>query len=162
MESHRPSDESPDAAGAEPCVRAMGHRADALRVEGQLAAAGDLLDEARFLLDLHGGGSRRVRSELDGVEAALRRAQRRYGEAKSLLYRVAITAAVNGENVVAARGLLSLALVYRETGELRRAIELIEELCALIDRSEELAPLRLSARHLRSGRPQSAHQRVES
>lgn len=147
MEDHRSSKEPPDAAGAEPCVRAMGQRADALRVEGQLPAAGDLLDEARFLLDLHGGGSRRVRSELDGFEATLRCAQRRFGEAKRLLARVAITTAVDGENVAASHSLLSLALVYREAGELRRAIELTEELCGLIDRSEELASLRLYARH---------------
>lgn len=147
MEERHSRFEPVDAGDAESCARALGHRADALRSEGRLPAAGDLLAEARSVLDVHGGGSRRLRSELDGVEAALRWAQCRFGEAKALLVRAVISAAVEGENVAAARRLLSLALVYRETGELRRAVDLARELCSLIDRSEELADLRLHARH---------------
>ena len=66
-------------------ARAMAHVANALRVLGNLTEAGEMFDDARFLLRGEGGADKRLAAEIDKLEGLLRKAQRRFAEARDPL-----------------------------------------------------------------------------
>lgn len=141
--------------------RALAHQANALRVQGELRRAGELFEPARFLLKSQGGGSRLTRAEIDSLEGSLCRAQRRFDEAITLLSRAVMGYALEGERLRAAGALVSLGTVYRELGELERAIETTLQACESLERGEP-SVVQLFARHnlvnmlVEAGKPREA------
>jgi tetratricopeptide (TPR) repeat protein len=79
-------------------------------------------------------------------EAALRRCQRRFAEARELLLQALATFVENGEDQRIGLALVSLATVYREAGAPARAIALLREAQRRIDGERE-PRLLLSALH---------------
>lgn len=112
---------SPDATGL--YALALAHQGNALRAQGELPPAEELLESARFLIDANGSGSSLTRAELDSLEGSLRWAQRRFAEAESLLSRAVAVQVAEERPVAAARVLLKIGEVHWQTGELQRAIE---------------------------------------
>lgn len=151
---------------AELYSRALAYQANALRVQGELRRAGELFELARFLLKSQGGGDRLTRAELDSLEGSLRRAQRRFGEARALFSRAVMAYALEGNHSQAAGVLVSLGIVYREMGEFERAIETTLQACETFER-EEPSVLQLFARHnvvnmlVEAGRPTEARVLLE-
>jgi len=132
--------------GAELYTRALAHQANALRVQGELNRAGELFELARFLLKSQGGGDRLTRAELDSLEGSLRREQRRFDEARILFSRAVMAYALEGRHSQASGVLVSLGMVYREMGDLDRAIETTLQACDTFERGEP-SVLQLFARH---------------
>lgn len=108
-------------------ARALAHQANALRAQGELRRAEELFDVARYLLKSQGGGDRLTQAELDSFEGSLRGAQRRFEEAEVLLSRAALAYAMDQQPLEAARSLTSLGMIYREAGDLLRAVEVTEQ-----------------------------------
>lgn len=128
-------------------ARALGHQANALRAQGDLRRADELFEVARYLLKSQGDGDRLTRAELDSFEGSLRRAQRRFDEASTLLSRAVIAYALEDQNAAAARNLLALGMVHRELADLERAIETTEQACEIASRLDDHPSLELFARH---------------
>lgn len=131
---------------AELYARSLAHQANALRAQGELRLADQLFLTARFLLRAQGGSDRLVRAELDAFEGSLRRAQRRLGEAESLLDRALVVYRDEERPVEAAEVLLRLGIVYREQRQPGRAIAVVREALAVFAREGNLHML-LLARH---------------
>jgi tetratricopeptide (TPR) repeat protein len=129
--------ERPSRLVVELYARAVAAMANGLRAEGELPAAEALFADARYLLRAEGGAERLVEAELDMLEASLRRAQRRFPEARELLARALTTYALEERRRETARALLNLSLVHREAGALREAIQAAEEALSLLDAAEE-------------------------
>lgn len=129
--------------------RAMGHAANALRVCGNLVEAGEMFDDARFLLRSCECGDRMLFAELDRLQGLLKKAQRRFVEAESLLKRAAIASALVGEHREQAIAELNLGLLCRETGDHEEALRATRKVLTLIDESED-DPLARYARHNRA------------
>lgn len=138
--------ERPTALTSELYARALAHQGNARRIQGDLRLAEDTFESARFLLRVQGGGDRLVRAEIDSLEGSLRGAQRRFSEAESLFSRAVITYATEGEAIDVAKTLLSLGVVYRETDDLDRAIEVTNQATELFQEGEH-PQLQLMARH---------------
>ena len=137
--------ERADVLASELYARALAHQANALRVQGDLKQANDILDTARFLLKGQGGGDRSTRAEMDRFEASLRYAQRRFPESESLYSRAIMAFAMEGEEFEVAVTLISMGVAYREMNDLDRAIEVTSQAVDILD--EEHPRLLLSARH---------------
>lgn len=132
---------------AELYARALAHSANALRVQSELARADELLGQARFLLRGQTGPSDPlVGAEIDSLEGSLRRDQRRLDEAEKLFTRAAAAWAREREETRAARELLNLGTVFRERGEIERAIEITVTAADCLDPETEPG-LALYARH---------------
>lgn len=138
--------ERPDSLTSELYARALAHQANALRAQGLLRQADDVLETARYLLKAQGGGERLTRAELDRFEGALRYAQRRFPEAESLYSRAVMGFAMEGEDVDVATTLLSVGVAYREMDDLDRAIEATSQALEILA-DEEQPHLQLYARH---------------
>ncbi|HSL83256.1 MAG TPA: helix-turn-helix domain-containing protein [Thermoanaerobaculia bacterium] len=102
---------------------ALAHQGNALKAQGELIPAEELLDSARFLLDACDTDSFQAHAELDRMEGSLRWAQGRFSEAESLFAGAAAVEEEAGRPVRAASVRLQLGLVYAETGQLDRAME---------------------------------------
>lgn len=127
-------------------ARALAHQANALRAQGELRRADELLEVARYFVKAQGGGDRATQAELDSFEGSLRRAQRRFDEAEELFSRAVMACALEDQTVAAARNLIALGMVYREKADFERAIETTAQACELI--SEQQNPsLKLVAEH---------------
>lgn len=94
------------------------------------AGTGDRVDQARLL----------------AYKASLRRHQRRYGEAASLLQRAISMFLESGESHLAGEALVARAIVCKEVGELEEAITLLRRADELID-AEADPRLVTTARH---------------
>jgi tetratricopeptide (TPR) repeat protein len=127
-------------------ARAMVHVANSLRVFGKLAEAGEMFDDARFLLRGEGGSDVRLAAEFDNLEGLLRKAQRRFAEAEALFKRAALGYEMERSPVEAARISINLSLLYRDTGELGSGEEAALRALSLLD-SEAEPRLCLFARH---------------
>jgi tetratricopeptide (TPR) repeat protein len=103
------------------------------RIEGDLWAASDHFECARFLLRSSGGGDRRVRSEIDWLEGVLRRDQRHFAEAIRLQKRAATTLAMENAAEQAAKVFLSLALTYRDDKKIPNAVSAIEDALRMLE-----------------------------
>jgi tetratricopeptide (TPR) repeat protein len=127
----------PSSLAAEVYARALAHQANAIRVQGELRRADELIQVARFLFKSQGGSDLLARAELDSFEGSLRRAQRRLREAESLLSRAVMTYAIEGQSLLAAKNLLILGTVHRENGDLERAIETTGQAIELLPEADE-------------------------
>ena len=136
----------PTVYGCELYARALAHQANALRSQGELRRAEELLEVARYLLKSQGGGDRLVRAELDSFEGSLRRAQCRFADAQALLSRATMAYALEGLTLEAARTTLKLGMTYHEMGEPERAVETTTQACELIRQVDD-PRLELFGRH---------------
>lgn len=125
---------------------AVAHQGNALRAQGELLPAEELLEAARFLFEAHGAGSTTIRAELDSFEGSLRWAQRRFSEAEAHLSRAVAACAADKRPVEAARALLKLGSVHSEADEFDRAIECSRRACEIFSDHGQ-TKLLLMARH---------------
>jgi tetratricopeptide (TPR) repeat protein len=127
-------------------ARAAALKGNALRAMGQLPEAEKLIAGARSIIRQRGVTDPFVYAEVDWFEGALRKDQRRFREAEDLLTRAAALFHLAGENIEAARALLSLGSMYYDQQELRKAAEATR--AALQNLSAETEPqLYLCGRH---------------
>ena len=126
-------------------ARSLAHQANALRAQGELRLADQIFQTARFLLKPQ-GSDRLVSAELDHLEGALRRAQRRFPEAEALLGRAIAAYRAEDMPTEASEALLTLGVVYQLTGEFARAIAVVKEADAVLSPLEE-KHLTLFVRH---------------
>lgn len=127
-------------------TRALALQANALRAQGDLRPAAELMEVARYFLKSQGGGDALTRAELDRFEGSLRRAQRRFDEARDLFSRAVMAFALEGKKADVTKTLLALGPVLRETGEVDRAVEVANQALE-IAQEERLQSLELIARH---------------
>jgi tetratricopeptide (TPR) repeat protein len=118
---------------------------NALRVLSDLRAAEEALATADLHLR-HGTGDRLELARLLTCKASLRRYQRRYAEAGSLLRRAAAMALEVGDGQLAGEVMVLQAIVCKQVGEPVQAIELLRQAGELID-AEADPRLALAARH---------------
>jgi hypothetical protein len=118
-------------------ARSLAHQANALRAQGDLRLADQLFQAARFLLKAQSAGDRLVSAELDHMEGALRRAQRRFSEAESLLVRAVASYRAEERLVEASQVLLSIGLVHQYSGDPKRAVEAVKEADTLVSQLDQ-------------------------
>jgi tetratricopeptide (TPR) repeat protein len=127
-------------------ARAAALRGNALRATGNLQEAEERIAWARSIIQQRGVTDHLVYAEVDWFEGALRKDQRRFGEAEAMLIRSAAMFHLAGERIEAARALLSLGLMYYDHQELQKAAEVTQ--AALLGLSPEAEPqLYLCGRH---------------
>lgn len=145
-----------------PCelhLRAVAHRANALRVAGDLHAASETLSLP--LQQVHRLSDPRIRAEIWSLAASLRRDQRRFSEALELLAWTVRFHRRCGDATGEARALVKRAQVLREAGRPERAIPEVEAALRLLDADAD-PRLLLAARHdlatylVESGHPEEA------
>jgi tetratricopeptide (TPR) repeat protein len=112
-------------------VRAEARRANAVRVTGDLAAADRLFELARRRLAAKPAADRTVYAEVASLEASLRRDERRYEEAGSLLDRAVFLSNEAGDREGVARALIQRA-------EIGQHFERHDEALADLARAREL------------------------
>ena len=124
------------------CWAAVGN---ARRIAADLRGADQAFAAARELL-CAGSRDRLERAHLLSLEASLRRAQRRFADADSLLRRAIAIYRHAGERHLLGESILKRAFVLKERGEPEPAIALLQEADGLIDRRQD-PRLELCARH---------------
>ena len=118
-------------------ARCFAYLGNARRVLGELRSAEDAFLKAETCLARGTRGNAEIRAEILDLKSSLRRAQRRLDEALALadealsLYREA------GEEHGIGKSLLKKAKILEERGDLDRAIELLHQFTAEIDRFRE-------------------------
>lgn len=117
--------------------RALAHMANSLRVMGEVQAAAEYFDHARFLVRSHEAGDRLFFAELDQLEGSLRRDQRRLQEAAELLTRVVVTYREEDMPLEEARALLKLGMVFHEANDSDRAIAVTETALSRLEGLEQ-------------------------
>jgi tetratricopeptide (TPR) repeat protein len=126
-------------------ARAWAALAEARRIHSDFAGSEAAFAAAR--VHLWGGtGDSLEWAVLFEAEAALRRRQQQFAEARKLLLRALEIFAENGEDQRVGMGLVSLAAVHREEGEPSLSIPLLHEALRRIDGEREPRTL-LGARH---------------
>lgn len=132
---------SPEAAEAtwadEVQARALGHRANALRVGGDLRGADDAFRRTRLWLANHPLNSSAVHAEVTNLEASLRFAQRRMDEAEHLLDRAVLLYRMEGDDAGVAKSLIMRGEVQRLGDDLDGARRSMGEALELLDPREE-------------------------
>ena len=113
-------------------ARAAAEVANAERVNERFLRAEDTIAKARSLLD-HGTGDQSVHAYLDEIEASLRNAQRRHGEAEALLNRAYHAYRKLGEQHLAGRALVTKGLCQRLAGKPLDAIKVLREAVELLE-----------------------------
>jgi tetratricopeptide (TPR) repeat protein len=119
--------------------------AEARRIHSDFAGSEAAFAAARLHL-WRGTGDSLEWAVLFEAEAALRRRQQQFAEARELLLRALEIFSENGEDQRMGMGLVSLAAVHRDEGEPSLAIPLLHEALRRIDGERE-PRLLLSARH---------------
>jgi tetratricopeptide (TPR) repeat protein len=104
-------------------ARAVAYRGNAERATGDLAAAEDTLQSARGLIRNKGVTDPVVYAEVDWIEGALLKDQRRFKEAEELLVRAVNLYGLAGTKEEVAPPLITLGLLYYDRGDYRKAIE---------------------------------------
>lgn len=127
-------------------VRAHAYQANALRALGKLVEAEERLRGARTVLRTQNATDPLVFAEVDWIEGGLRKDRRQFTEAEELLVRAASLYSLAGEKGQSAECLLTLGLLYYDTGKTRQAIEITETAAALIH-PEQNPRSYLCARH---------------
>jgi tetratricopeptide (TPR) repeat protein len=117
-------------------ARAFAYLGNGLRVLGELRSAEDAFLEAERLLTKSMTGNTRVEAEVWDLKSSLRGNQRRLPEAIELADRALSLYKENRDQHGVARSLLAMAKALQESGELERAIDLLQHL------PEELDPAR--------------------
>jgi len=144
-------------------ARALAHQANVLRIQGELRLADHQFQAARFLLKTQGGGEPLLVAELDHMEGALRRAQRRFSEAESLMVHALASYRAEGQMLEASQVLLSLGAVHQYNGDLNRAVEAVKEADTLVSQLDEprltwIVRHNLAWWHYEAGEPEKARQ----
>lgn len=125
---------------------ASAQMANACRAEGDLRQADRHFVYVRHLVSHEGVTDLQVLAWIDHVEGSLRKDQRRFPQAESLLSRATMLFRISGDAVETARVLLTLGSLYFYWGLLDRAIEKVQT--ALSKLSPETEPrLYLNGRH---------------
>lgn len=127
-------------------ARAIAHEGNALRAQGNLIRADELLGTARFLLEMAGDRCDPLaRAEIDRLEGSLRRGQDRFEEALVLFDRAADAYSRAGLTELEAMTLISLGMVWWRMGEVARAIEVTSRAEQLL--GDRQSRFRFSAQH---------------
>lgn len=116
---------------------ANAYRANALRAVGDGRTADPILEGAIDLFTEEGSGDPLIEAELMGLQASLRKDQRRFDEAEYLLGEVLTRYRESGEDQLAGRTLILRGELYHTMGEPERAIEEVHSAIELIDRESE-------------------------
>ncbi|MEM7483113.1 MAG: tetratricopeptide repeat protein [Acidobacteriota bacterium] len=117
---------------------ALANMANARRALGEIRTADALFRQARSVVRMEGVTEKLVYAELDWREGTLRRDQRRFDEAETLLERSVLHYRLAGDRGASvASVLLSLGEVYREIGELQKALASIDDALQCIDPEQE-------------------------
>jgi tetratricopeptide (TPR) repeat protein len=127
-------------------VRARAYQANALRALGRLTEAAEALQGARTLMRTQGATDPLVFAEVDWIEGALHKDRRHFPAAEELLVRAASFYSLAGEKGQSAEPLLTLGLLYYDTGETRKAIGVTETAAVLLS-PEQNPRSYLCARH---------------
>lgn len=104
-------------------VRARAYQANSLRALGKLAEAEERLRGARTILRKQNATDPLVFAEVDWIEGGLRKDRRQFPKAEELLVRAASLYSLAGAKEQSADCLLTLGLLYYDTGKTREAIE---------------------------------------
>lgn len=148
-------------------ARSLAHQANSLRAQGELRLADQIFQAARFLLKPQAGGDVLVQAELDHMEGALRRAQRRFDEAETLLARAIAGYRAQRHSREEGQALLSLGMVFEARGNLEPAIETLwqAETCfssGIDDRMLWVLRHNLAMYRYRAGQPEQAREIYEA
>lgn len=134
-------DRTPEAGGDprsdEARARALAHRANALRVAGELRGADDAFRRTRRFMAHHPLNSSAVHAEVTNLEASLRFAQRRMDEAEHLLDRAVLLYRMEGNTAGVAKSLIMRGEVQRLEGDLDAARGSMGEALELLDPRRE-------------------------
>ncbi len=108
-----------------------------LRIQGDLPAAERELQEARRRIERCGVKDALACADVDWLEGALRKRQRRLPEAEELLSRSALLYRVADDSLGTARALLSLSDAYRMQGDLAAALDAVYRALGSFQHSED-------------------------
>lgn len=107
-------------------ARSHAYRANASRAGGRLRSAEQQIRLTRRVAEMdEEEADPRLFAELDAIEGVLRKDQRRFEEAETLLVRSVTLYQLVGEAVEASRVMLALALMYGDMQETGRAIDTV-------------------------------------
>lgn len=127
-----------DAAAAAPlAARALAHRANALRVGGDLPAAGRLFGEVRERLAATALDDPALHAEVCSLEASLRVDQRRLDDAEELLDRSILLSRLGHDDHALAKALIQRADVLGAKGEEAQAAASLRESLTLLDETAD-------------------------
>ena len=119
---------------------------NAQRILGELRSAEMAFREAELYLGRSTTGNDRLRAEVWGLEASLRRDQRRFQEALALSDRSLAVYEELGDDDALGAALVKRARTFQEAGELEKAVELLRSVAGKV--SPETAPrVFLCSRH---------------
>lgn len=145
---HRALEPADEATHRTLLVRALAHRANALRAAGDLAGAERCFASLSRELERRPLSDTRVRAELCSLEASLRLEQRRFAAAERLLGRAACLYSALDEQRSCARVRLNQANLLIHTGDAPAALSIAEQLLSS-DVAEDDPVLYLCAVHAR-------------
>jgi tetratricopeptide (TPR) repeat protein len=117
-------------------ARALGFVANARRIQSDFRGAEDAFHEAEGVLG-EGSGDPLEWARLLDLKASLRRAQRRFGDALSLLDEVIAIYRKTREHHLEGRALISKALIHDYASEPAQAVPLLFDALSKIDRQQE-------------------------
>ncbi|HEX5760698.1 MAG TPA: hypothetical protein VF121_16035 [Thermoanaerobaculia bacterium] len=118
-------------------AKSWAYLGNARRVLGELWSADEAFRRSDVFLAKSMTGQLKVRAEVCDLKASLRRSQRRFGEALSLLDEAVGIFSEAGDRHRVGRSLINKASVLEEQGELEGAIRLLHEANALLDAGRE-------------------------
>jgi tetratricopeptide (TPR) repeat protein len=125
---------------------ASSQMANACRAGGDLRRAGEHFQHVRYLVRHEGVTDPLVLAQIDHLEGSLRKDQRRFEEAETLLTRAAMLFRISGIAAETARVLLKLGALFFQQGLFGRAIETTEAALERLSPKEE-PRLYLMGRH---------------
>jgi len=118
-------------------ARAVAYVGNAMRVLGNLSEAAEVMAHARFILRQAGNGDEITQSELDNLEGMVRLHQRDYAGAERLLKRAMTGFRCVGHHREGLRSGLILAILYRESGDLKKAISTQRQINEELEKADE-------------------------
>ena len=125
-------------------ARAAAHRANALRVAGDLPAAERTFVELRRSLAAQPVGDPAAVAEVASLEASLRIGQHRHGHAEELLARAALAYRYAGDSLGLARTRIQQASLVRRQGRPAEVLRLLEEASSSLGADGRPADLQLT------------------
>lgn len=117
---------APSPLREEYCALAKAHQGNALRAAGEIQQARECLDQARHTIRNEGVIETLVVAEVDWLEGTLDKDQGRFLRSEGLLMRAAKLFEIVRDPVRAASVRLSLGELYRISGDLDRAIAIVQ------------------------------------
>jgi hypothetical protein len=108
-------------------LRSRAHRANALRIAGDLPAADSVFRTIHEELAIRPHGDIGLVAELASLESSLRSSQRRFGLARALLVRLKEAQQIAGDQLGFAKTLIQLAILERDIGHPSRSLPFLDE-----------------------------------